>query len=337
MTFDPRYPPTSNSLNRLRLEAAGLPDDVRGADGYGLVSAHALTGLIAPHTSDLAAFYERAALGTPWAAEIAQALGLRLGCLLYTLTHNDAETRRANPDKPDGYWTYWSGVRRVYLGGGMVRGAAGEIITARARTTLQDLANSSAYTVVRGDYPQYLPVLGAARVVQAGSRACVLDFGGSMVKRAVAHYTAGAMSRLDIREPLPSDFPSGGDSPALVFERMADIIAQAYGGADAPTIPVSIAAYTDERGQPQTAQGGVYAQLAQLTPDVPAAFSQAVGERLGRQVEVRLLHDGTAAALFYAPMDGAAVVMLGTALGSGYPVARPALPLCPVSAALQVE
>jgi hypothetical protein len=335
--FDPGYPPPSNSLNRLRLEAAGLPDSVRGATGYALVSAEAQMKLIQPHAANYAAFYEQAALGSGWAVEAAQTLGSRLGCLLYTLTHNDPQTRAANPDKPAGYWGCWSAVRRVYLGGGMAGGKAGEIVTEQARATLQHLADSTVYAIERAKYPQHLPMLGAARVVAAGSRACVLDFGGSFVKRAIAHYTPDELSRLEIREPLPSDFPASDDDPGAVFERMADMIAQAYGEADAPTIPVSIAVYTDEHGQPQTAQGGVYAQLGQLTPDVPAAFSRAVGERLGRVVDVRLLHDGTSAALFYAPMQNAAVVMLGTALGSGYPVARPELLLRPVSAALRVE
>jgi hypothetical protein len=71
--------------------------------------------------------------------------------------------------------------------------------------------------------------------------------------------------------------------------------------------------------------------LARLTPDVPAALSQAVSERLGKTVEIRLLHDGTAASLYYAPQEYAAVIMIGTALGSGYPVVRPNLALYPIS------
>jgi hypothetical protein len=77
-------------------------------------------------------------------------------------------------------------------------------------------------------------------------------------------------------------------------------------------------------------------RLARLTPDVPAAFSQVVSERLCTTVEVTLLHDGTAAALAYAPLEQAAVIMLGTALGSGYPVARPGLALRPVSPTVAV-
>jgi hypothetical protein len=77
--------------------------------------------------------------------------------------------------------------------------------------------------------------------------------------------------------------------------------------------------------------------LARLTPDVPAALSQSASERLRKTVQVRLLHDGTAAALYYAPQKQAAVIMTGTALGSGYPVDRPNLPLCPVSTGFAVN
>jgi hypothetical protein len=38
-------------------------------------------------------------------------------------------------------------VRRVYIGGGMARGKAGEIMTAQAQATLQGLAHSTACEV----------------------------------------------------------------------------------------------------------------------------------------------------------------------------------------------
>jgi len=47
-----------------------------------------------------------------------------------------------------------------------------------------------------------------------------------------------------------------------------------------------------------------------------------------------LLHDGSTAASFYSPQTHAAVIMIGTALGSGYAVERPGLR--PVSANLSI-
>ena len=60
--FDPRCPPTTNSLNRLRLAAATLPDQVRGKSGYELVSTRAVNTLIQPYTTEIAQFYEQVAV-----------------------------------------------------------------------------------------------------------------------------------------------------------------------------------------------------------------------------------------------------------------------------------
>lgn len=309
---------------------------MRGMVGYDLLSTQALNALIQPYTREVAVFYEQAALEVDWAVAIAHTLGERLGCMLLVLTRNDAQTQQTNPDKPAAYWTHWSAIHQIYLGGGFVRGKAGEIIATQAQATVQSLANEPGYQVIRAEHPQYLPLLGAARTVQAGNRASILDFGGSYVKRAIAHYTKDHLSRLQIRESLPNDCSTHADDARFIFERMVDIIVQSYTEVDAPVVPISIASYVSERGQPLLTQAGTYMQLAQLTPDVPAALSQATSDRLGTTVEVKLLHDGTAAALYYAPLEHAAVIMIGTALGSGYSVSRPGLALCPVSPMLVV-
>jgi hypothetical protein len=43
-------------------------------------------------------------------------------------------------------------------------------------------------------------------------------------------------------------------------------------------------------------------------------LSEEVSEYIGRQVQIKLLHDGSAAASFYAPEENA-VIMIGTAMG----------------------
>ena len=281
--FDIRFPPTSNSLNRLRLEAAILPDDARGKGGYGLLSSHALQALLQPHTHDVKTLYEQAEQNANWALEIARTLGTRLGWLLATLVGNDAQTQQANPDKPAAYWTHWSGIRKIYLGGGLVSSKVGDMMATEAQATLQQLTNAAHYEVIRVAHPEYLPLMGAARIVEAGSRASILDFGGSYVKRAIAHYDAnGSFNRLQIRDSMPNDFEETGNNAQHVFERMADIIVQSYTGLDSPTVPVSIAAYVDAQGQPRLVQGGTYAQLAQRLAGCRRCFF-AGGERTSEQ------------------------------------------------------
>lgn len=326
MTFDPRFPPITNSLNRLTLAGTAVPEKLRGKAGYELVSDAALAVLIQPFTSSVPAFYAQAEAGAEWATRIARALGERLGCLLAALARGDAQTRQANPEKPAGYWAHWAGIKTVFLGGGMARGSVGTLIAAQAEATARALTGNPGYQVTRAEHPQYLPLLGAARMVATGSRASILDFGGSFVKRATAHYTSAGLARLEIRDSLPNDLQNTADA-AAIFETMTGIIAASHAEGDAPVIPISAATYVDQRGQPLPSQGGIYMRLAELTEDIPAALSEAVGDHAGHHVEVRLLHDGTAAALTYAPLGHAGVIMLGTAIGSGYPVARPGMPL----------
>jgi hypothetical protein len=255
--FDPCYPPTTNSLNRLRLEAASLPDQMQGKTGYELLSTLTLRTLIQPYTSEVTVFYEQVALEADWAIGIATTLGTHLGCLLLVLACNDHQTHQANPDKPAAYWNHWSGIHKIYLGGGLVRGKAGEIIASQAQATIQSLANEPDYRVIQVEYPQYLPLLGAARIIQTGSLASILDFGGSYVKRAIAHYTAKQLSHLQIQDTLPNDFPINANDAGPIFERMVDIIVQSCTEVDTPIVPISIAAYVDEQGQPLLTQGGI--------------------------------------------------------------------------------
>ena len=80
----------------------------------------------------------------------------------------------------------------------------------------------------------------------------------------------------------------------------------------------SIASYVVD-GQPAAYDRGIYAQLRVISDNLGRWLAQHVGERLGHPVEIDLLHDGTAAARTYAGMAHAAVIMLGTALGIGFP------------------
>ena len=158
-------------------------------------------------------------------------------------------------------------------------------MASEAQATLRQLANATHYDISRAAHPDYLPIMGAARVVETGSRASVLDFGGSFVKRAIAHYAPdGTFNHVQIRDSLPNDVEEHGADAQHVFARMVDIIVQSYAEVDSLLVPVSLATYVDAQGQPRLVQGGTYAQLAQLTPDVAAALSQAVSARLGKAV-----------------------------------------------------
>ena len=52
---------------------------------------------------------------------------------------------------------------------------------------------------------------------------------------------------------------------------------------------------------------------------VAAELSRQVSTALDTSIRITLLHDGTAAAAAYAGQQSAAVIMMGTALGVGFP------------------
>jgi len=122
-------------------------------------------------------------------------------------------------------------------------------------------------------------------------------------------------------------------------ERMVDVVADTWqatrtsGLTPAPVMVASIASYVVD-GQPAAYDRGIYAQLRALSDNLGRWLSQNVGDRVGHSLGIDLIHDGTAAARPYAGTAHAAVIMLGTALGVGFPPRTDELR--PISPAFQV-
>lgn len=341
MPFDPAFPPTSNSLNRFKIWAlAGFPSEKFGWAFYDLVSSHALSTAIVAHADALAidpavddlhvAYFQRLAAGDEAAIAIAQQMGHYFGFMLAALKQGDALNRQKNAEKDAAYWEYWSQVDEVYLGGGLAEGQFGRLLMTSAQAILQQYALDMQLHIA--DHPRHLGLIGAARYVPSGAQALVLDFGSTRVKRGRVFYSEAGLQQVQV---LPS-FPAGFDvfvetgSEQAIFERFVTLLVDAYQPQDAALIPVSISAYVTPTGQPLLSQGGIYMHMSRLSDDLPALLSETVSQRVGRSVTVKLLHDGSAAASTYAPLDHAVVITLGTAIGSGYPVARSGLrPLAP--------
>jgi len=311
-----------------------LPEEKRGSIGYNLISSAALTREIQTHAHALGiqpdqpdgdlhhAYFERLASNDSIAMTIAAGMGQSLGFLLLALHRGDQVHRDANPEKDAAYWDYWSAVRTVYIGGGLAVGQMGQVLVREAQAIMR--GHVPDYTVEAAQHPQHLGILGAARYVPDGDQAVVFDFGSTWVKRARAYYENNQLRRVQLLGSVPSGYGVTvlEDDAAAIFERFVTVLVEAYQDEDAAFIPASIASYVAPNGQPYLAQGGVYMQMSRLSGDLPTLLSETVSERIGRTVSIRLLHDGTAAASFYAPMDNSAVITLGTAIGSGYPVAR---------------
>jgi len=239
------------------------------------------------------------------AEAVADRFGRRLGRLLAILRSGD---RTARPEWDATWWDRWAATSTVWLGGGLAGGPFGARVAARAG----DLAGPSCRVAVPAD-PGDLPLLGAAwRARRPAGPALLLDFGHTLVKRAVAGYAGGRLTGLRRLPTAPApDDDAGGEALA---QGVAGVLADAWAAAGRPAGPVvaAMAAYVLD-GQPVRTPLGTYARLADVSDDVPGWLAARVG------VPVELVHDGTAAAHALPPDRHAVVVLLGTSLGVGFP------------------
>ena len=251
--------------------------------------------------------------------------------------------RQARSEWDAAYWQHWAAINQVWIGGGLVSGRLGPLAVKSAQEVLQNSGIEDC-TISLADHPSYLPTIGAARIAPLGAGMMpVFDFGSTLTKSAYAFYDSGALSSIWLLPKQPTGFDNfepGFDEDLAarnLAEFMVDNMVEAWhhahiSGLDpAPAISAVVASCIIN-GQPDHAQLGPYGELRRIFPDLQDWLSQAVSDQLSTPISVTLLHDGTAAARTYAGSNAqqTAVIMLGTALGVGYPpldeTLRPYLP-----------
>ncbi len=336
----------SASLNRVRivdLPGVALESSVKGKTAYELLSAQALADYLRDHTDALgldAGLSDKVRMPVAFdrcfeadderiraaAEEAAGHFGRGLGYLILTLNRGDAANRRAREEWDDSYWAYWAGIREIWLGGGLVSGHLGRRLRQHAQAVLAE-AGVLDCTLHLSAYPAALPLVGAARCFSPESQAgLVFDFGHSYIKRACALYESGTLAALRLLSPLATGWAGFAEDSAgqgrrwaeRIIDAMADTWQATHITGRAPVMVASIASYVVD-GQPAAYDRGIYAQLRTLSDNLARWLAQQIGERVGCPVEISLLHDGTAAARTYAGTAHAAVIMMGTALGVGFP------------------
>ncbi|MDP8922227.1 MAG: hypothetical protein M3O34_05040 [Chloroflexota bacterium] len=351
-SIDPeRLTPTA-SLNRVQIVAlpgVAVEPDVLGQTAYWLLRAQALMDLVRERADRLGLRdvrdaepgillprFDRCLVdgdGTvrEAAEAVARRFGQRLGFLILTLRRGDAANRRARPDWAESYWAHWAAIRTIRVAGGIVSGNFGPRLVEHATRTLAD-AGMADCDVRLASWPALLPLVGAARTAGPTSEAAVVfDFGHSFVKRGIGRYDGGRLTQLEVFPHLPAEgaAPLGDAEPTPehaqhLGEFMANVMADAWrvaralGRSAGTTLVASIASYVWD-GQPLPRQGGAYAAPLSLSENMARWLSDRVSDRLGQTITVTLLHDGTSAARAYAGEPRAAVIMMGTALGVGFP------------------
>lgn len=348
--FHSAVPFVSPSLNRVRIAALPgieLPVGIAGQTGYGLLSTAVLlervrvraTALgLPPDAPDLLRRFDACFVQPPTRAiseEIAREYGRSLAYLLLTLKRGDPANRAARPEWDGRHWAFWAGINTVWVGGGLVAGHLGPIAVRATGRVVHD-AGFPDFAVHLSPHGAELPLVGLSRLAPAGAGAMLLfDFGHTAVKRAIATY---ADNQLTQWQPLPA-LPSPCEPAhhlhrtppevAAFADRILTLIEQTWRAAERPlrfrsvqasasTIAVSLACYL-QNGQPPPSEMGCYGRLQILSPNLQTWLADQLSQRLGQPIHLHLVHDGTAAALAYAGRGETAVIMLGTAVGVGFP------------------
>lgn len=350
MPFDPQHLTPAASLNRVRivnLPGFDLSDEVRGKTGYELISTQFLTAQILKVADQLKLTSDelggtRSAVplvlnrcllsedrGVRAAAEgVVRTLAHNIAYLLLTLKRGDLVNRQARPDWESADWEHWADLRRVWIGGGLLSGELGRRILPYIHDVFA-AARHEVYEVAIDPHGAALPLVGAARYGPAGALGVLLlDFGSSFIKRACGVYDGDTLSHLLMLPTLPAPYDPGTDtqdSAMEVFGAIVDVFLESWrylivehGVTPARVIPTCLAAYV-EHGQVSDRQGGRYTLLRQITDNAERTLTSVLAAQLHAPVEVRLLHDGSAAAAAYAGEQRAAVITIGTSLGVGFP------------------
>jgi hypothetical protein len=345
VAFDPLQLTKEASLNRTLLaDLPGADPRLVGRRGWEVLRLEALEGLAAEHGIHAAERTDvprrlRTALGSADTAQADQArrvvaeFGRRLGHLVATLRLG---SEQASPWRT-AYRQHWRAVDRIWLGGGIVAALGGELLrSARAEAQRLGADNSTLDLAAHADV---LALIGAARKrATPASCSIVLDFGYSSVKRGIAAFLNDVLQRLDV---LPSfsvtrsglDLVSNADE---VRQAVVGVIratlqeAQDYqpGHID-PQVVISLATYLTD-GRP-TASAEPYDLLSDVDFD---KLTDELTRVTGVPLQVRFVHDGTAAAAALPSNGRAGIIVLGTSLGAGFTV--PDQPRLPLAADLRV-
>jgi hypothetical protein len=337
----------SPSLNRIRLvELPGglLPPEIKGRLAYELLSRPALEALIRQRATDLRlhsnepnlplSFDRCFTVSSPMVRDSAQGIaceyGRRLGYLLLTLKRGDLVNRMARPEWQAHHWAYWHAVDHIWVGGGLVSGHLGPVAIRQAQEVLAR-AGVPHFQVRLVPNAMALPLLGAARYASPEAQVALLfDFGQTLVKRALAIYEQGCVTDLILLASIDSPcqtFLTNDTSPSVIekqVDAMLQLMSQSWDevrlmGEEPDKVMLASLACHMFQGQPYPSEMGCYGRIQLLTPNLPKYLSASLSQRLRLPVEIRLVQDGTAAATAVAGRSGTAVLVLGTAIGIGFP------------------
>ncbi len=264
------------------------------------------------------------------ASRVALKFGNRLGMLLLTLRLGQEENRLARPQWNDSHWQYYKELKKIIFVGGLASGMLGRKFKERIQYVF-DVSGAKPYDIMIFDNATYIGAMGCAQhLMNDDTSSLVLDFGHTNIKRCVIKKSKGQISEfipLDSKRSryMHSVYEQGEDvwNTALELHKyLVKIIVDSYKTmADvyrlSDEILISIANYV--QGEKLNCERGGYAKLCELGSNYTKILTEDVSSQLKKNVSIRLVHDGTATALYFSEVDSAVCLSLGTGFGVGFP------------------
>lgn len=272
---------------------------------------------------------EKIDMGNETAIEIADKYGKRLGLMLLVLKTGLPENRAARTDWDDEHWEYWADVENVIIVGGLASGSMGNRIIDKAIEVF-DIAGEPCYNIIRNTNSSKIGAKGCLTQVTGDEKVhIVFDLGHTKIKKVIAVNEDGHNRLIELESSKSINMEWNVEDPDErkrqaweLHEYLVNTIletyyeAQKYGHVGWEII-LSMASYVID-GKINDTRGG-YAKLNELGENYAAVLAAELERRLNRSIIISLIHDGTAAALYYKEYENAVCITAGTSFGVGFP------------------
>ncbi len=264
------------------------------------------------------------------AREIAIKFGKRLGLILLTLKTGLPENKAVRQCWNDSHWEYWKSIESIIAVGGLTSGEFGKELV-RVAEKVCIVNGKPAYKIIIFENAYNTGVIGCARLLNNPNGINLLmDFGQTNMKRSIVKRENFEIVSIENLPIVPSRYMDWDIEDAeekhrqavLLHRHIMQAVVDAYCNAERkgkvnPEIVISIASYT-HNGVLDENRGG-YAKLCVLYKNYGEYLSEELSSVLKTQVNVTLVHDGTAVALCFADYKNSVCVTLGTFVGVGFP------------------
>lgn len=276
---------------------------------------------------------------------ILKRLGKNLACILLALYEGLEENKSHRDDWDNRHWDYWHNIKKVILCGGMMQDIIGEKIVRYANEFFSEIGIHPYQISVA---VSNLPIIGACKCASLKSEnSVVFDFGHSYIKRCF--YTRDNDSFLiKTLASIKSQHLDLDEDPRLLDDFLLNTIVSTLkemppDKIQGSVIAASIANYIhdgdiyekrgnysklkkltpntnkSEKSDPEPALKSCqkYAEFYHQIPNYQKYLSSRLKEKLGMDIEIILIHDGSSAA-YAINEERCAVLTLGTAIGVGF-------------------